>query len=378
MSAPPLRITIYDIARHCGVSKSTVSLALLGDARVHAATAARVHAAATALGYDPSLNHIARRLASRRHGQRVLNRTVGLIIPDNFTEDPYFLRVFQGLWATCRDAGFDLLIIHTPAVAVDTPHELPAAIAHGDVDGLVIFETTGVAVTQWLPRLRTMAGFGDRPIVSILQTAPGVTGAVLIDETTGAYEATRHLLQLGHRQLLQFAPSYAPGLHAERLAGITRALQDCNLDVASHLTVVYVNAEWLETGTVLDAPLPVASTPTSPPLPFPAFMHAHPALTGMLAWNDACAIHALRQLNQSGVRVPEGISIIGHDDTTPLPDECGHNRLTSLSLPLRAMGEAAGRLLLAYIHGTADAIPEVILTPSLLLRQTTGPRQSTA
>ena len=74
-------VTMRDIAARCGVTKQTVSRALLGDTRVRADTRERVLAAAEALGYDPTRHHAARQMALSKHGLSVLNEVIAVFFP---------------------------------------------------------------------------------------------------------------------------------------------------------------------------------------------------------------------------------------------------------------------------------------------------------
>ncbi|HOF87326.1 MAG TPA: LacI family DNA-binding transcriptional regulator, partial [Armatimonadota bacterium] len=281
-----------------------------------------------------------------------------------------------GICDALRGTGFNLLII---SVENRRPPEqlrltLPATVQHGDIDGLILFQTIGTVGQTIITQLREEPGFAQRPIVSVLYPYDMIP-AVLATEDAGAEDAAEHLLALGHRHLVHLVPMHAVSLAEARLHGVATALRRHGLDPALHLSLLYVNIPWMDAGTVMDPPEPVYTLPSQDSeTSLAAFLDAHPEVTAFLGWNDACAIHLCRQLARAGIAVPERISVIGHDDTHAFPDDMGRNRLTSIRLPLRAIGERAGALLMDTLTGEAhDGVESFSFTTTLMVRQTTGP-----
>ena len=103
------------------------------------------------------------------------------------------------------------------------------------------------------------------------------------------------------------------------------------------------------------------------------YLEEHPAVTAILPLNDSNAIHCWRVLQDAGYRIPEDISIIGFDDTDPLPDSNGNNLLTSVHLPLEEIGRETIRLLIRQIESRQMEQVEICLPVTLRVRNSTGP-----
>jgi DNA-binding LacI/PurR family transcriptional regulator len=353
MLPPPHKpITIKDIAHHCGLSLYPVSRVLSGKPGVNEETAARIRAAAVELGYDPATSQGARRLALRKYSRQVVNHLVGVMIPMPVTRMTFFHHLFSGVSETLAMAGFGLVLTHTYNLvthqSIDFP--LPPAYGRGEVDGIIAH---GGLSAELLDHLRHRSEFGARPIVSLTASAPGCT-AILRDEWGGAYQAAAHLLSLGHRQIgyLRKGPSGYPV--AVREGAYRQAFQDAGVDPAGLQPVIIGDLE-----DEVEEPLRQALAGGS-------------RLTALLALNDPNAISVRYALQRLGVRVPDEISLIGFDDTDPLPDACGQNQLTSVQFPIADMGRTAARLLLEALHGEPSAPRDILVPGTLVVRATTG------
>jgi LacI family transcriptional regulator len=345
----PTTTTLQDIADRCGVARVTVWRALHHDRkRMSAETYERVHAAARELQYDVSLHQAARALVTRRTGKRVPNQVIGLFFP-RFYQDEYFHRIFQAILETLMPQDYGLLSYHAGVHA----RPLPITIRRGDVDGMIVYETSPSVARELVDRLRAELHFGDRPIVFLMQDVPGYS-AILTDDYTGGYTAAAHLLDLGHRHLLWHQIDHPA--HDRRLDGYRQACQDRGLNPAAVLhPVVWTSV--MQQNRAAQA----------------ALLQAHPEITGLLLPNDGEAVYAYHQVQEMGKRVPEEISLIGYDDTDPLRDRRGRNLLTTVRLPLAEVGRQAAQLMLRQITGEA-ATPQTITLPvEFITRKTTAP-----
>jgi LacI family transcriptional regulator len=346
-------VTLQDIADRCGVTKMTVSRALHGDTRnVSMETSARIKAVALELGYDPSFNHAARRLALRKCGQDVVNHLVAMFFPSGFQQWPYYTTIFGGMLEVFMPEKFSLLTHYTSFAERASENALPPVFMRGDVDGAIISRSS--AHTQWIcERLRATA-FAERPIVSVITPVEGCS-AVLIEAELSGYLAANHLLDLGHRHIIHMEAANPP--HDQRMCGICRAYEERGLDPHAHL----VYAQWFfddENATVeaMDAALT-----------------AYPRSTAIIAANDRTAVLARDLAHRRGMRVPDDLSLVGFDDVTPMPDALGHNMLTTVRLPLQEVGQQAARLLLQHIRGHRRDIEQITLPVNLIERGSTAP-----
>jgi LacI family transcriptional regulator len=349
-------VTLADIAAHCEVDRSTVSLALRGQGRISAATAARIRQAAAELGYDPAHHATAHRMVMQRLGKAPLNQVIGLLYPADYLETNFYTTILRGITGVLNVAQVGLLIF-APEAGKQEP-VAPPSFRRGDLDGLLV-----LGKPSWAPRLladlRQNPRFATRPMVMLFDEEPGCV-SVQADSEGGAYAATRHLLELGHRHLLKEIYPCLPGQpdHPQaQVAGVVRALQDAGLDPAAHLHLVEIDYTWVQaTGLAqYQHQLYLPRQAGQPIHPVLATLQQHPQITAVLAINDASAIRTWALLQQAGIRVPDDISLVGFDDTDPVLDAQGRSLLTSVHLPLRELGQAAAELMLHLVHNEPTA-----------------------
>ena len=99
-------------------------------------------------------------------------------------------------------------------------------------------------------------------------------------------------------------------------------------------------------------------------------LHRKKPFTALLAYNDISAIGAIRAFQESGLRVPEDISVVGFDD---IPAAAFHHpSLTTIRQPLHRMGEIATEVLIARIEGKGEMQREVAVQPQIVVRESTA------
>jgi LacI family transcriptional regulator len=359
--------TLQDIAARCGVSTATVSLALRGASRISPATTTRVLAVAEELGYDPANHLAARQLALRKHGRTALNRVIALFVPQDFHLAVYTTTIFRGIMDALQAERFGLLVVY----AMDEG-ELLSIISSGNIDAAI--SILPFDVERVVAALRAAPHFGARPVVSIFAEVAGVS-TVHADVEAGAYLATRHLLDLGHRFIMQIFTGWGEVANEQRrIAGVRRAMREYGLDPDRHHVLRQIGEFPL-----LDPALPPAQAQQFPIFRTDAgqsprvYLQAHPEITAFLAANDGCAIHLWRWLQAEGLRVPEDYSIIGFDDTEVVLDAEGHNLLTSVHQPLAEMGQAAGALAVRRVLRALTEEQHLLLPTTLTVRHSTAP-----
>ncbi len=357
-------ITQRDIAERLGITVGTVSLALRHDVRISAATRARVTATARELGYNPAQHDIARRLVSRRFGTRVNTKTIALIFRPDFYRTRYEGDIFRGLLEEVARLGYTLVTVYT-AEPVDQQNHvyLPPVILRGDIDGLILTQPTELL----LPLLALLHGdpnFDDRPVINLIQRTDACS-TVFTDDENGFFQASRHLLALGHRHLLRFYFHDDRDIEQRRYAGILRAYAEFGEDPAQCLHRYRLPWGWIN---------PPHNGDVSENEPaFIDFLREHPEITGLLAMNDNNALHCWYALTRAGFTVPEDYSLIGCDDTDVKVDEQGRNLLTSIHLPLEEVGRTAARLAIQRITGEAPDDSALMLPTELAVRESTAP-----
>lgn len=339
MPQRPRRPTSADVASRAGVSRTTVSFVLNGRAGVSIGpdTRARVHAAARELGYHP--HGPARQLAGGR------SLTIGLVLrqsPQQVASDALLAETIHGLAGAARSDGYRVLIEPLPQ-GDGTYADL---LRSQRVDGLVVSgprndddELAALAADAFPIVLQ-----GDRPDLDI----PSVD----VDNRGAAAVAVGHLLALGHRRIacITNAP-LAYTAASDRLAGYHDALRDAGLPVSDEV--------------VAEGSFDAASGHAAC-----VRLLAGPPFTALFVASDVVALGAIRALRQAGRSVPGDVSVVGFDDVALA--EHFDPPLTTIRVPARALGEAAGRLLLSRLSGDGIAT-RTLLPTELVIRESTGP-----
>jgi LacI family transcriptional regulator len=370
-------VTLKDIAAHCELSVATVSRALRYPTRHSEETTRRIMEAAQALGYDPARHDGARRLVLSRFGKQVLNHLIALIFPPYFYRANYFADIFQGILDVLTPEGFGLLTVDA---AEGTDHLLPPSFSRGDIDGVII-ASDPKTMAALHNHLRTETAFGSRPILSLMAPVASDASAVMIDARSGAYAATAHLLDLGHRHLLHFCGHYEDTTaelhdqHVQCLLGYRQAYMDRGMDPDTFLHHAHLDESlWrlafrAENHPKLSALQSSGWTETHPLLDI---LRRHPEITGILALNDPTAIVIRHILRLGKLKVPQDISLIGFDDTDAMLDDEGRNILTTVRVPLRQVGRRAAKAIIARVTGTAKDDGILKLPTTLVERGSTS------
>jgi alanine racemase len=334
------RVTIGDVARQARVSPASVSAAFNDPSELSETTVSRILATARRLGYAP--NPHARALLSRRAG------VLGVLFPQAVATvfaNPFFSAFLEGVGEITDEHAVGLLTV-SPAHG-----SLARAIAAAPVDGFVIvgLDETHAEVAPLRKRgVPFVIVDGDAEIVS----------SVNVDDEEGAYQAARHLLDRGHREVLVLGfemPAedvLSPrGVAGRRLAGYRRAFFERDVTLRGDAIV----------------PTPVSLRGGEDALERVFAAGARP--TAVLAVSDIMAMGALRAARRHGHRVPDDLELIGFDDI-PLAS-AGRPTLSTVRQPIVEKGRTATRLLLRELDGSAPR-EHVVLKTELVLRETTA------
>ena len=327
-------VTIHDVAREAGVSKSTVSRILDERRPMSSSPAAeRVREAALRLGY--------RRDRSASALRRQQTGTIGVLVPR--LSDAVMAMFFEEVARACQDAARFAIVATTGDEPTAEWTAAESLLAQG-VDGLIM--TTARGQDDAIARLRAQ----DVPLVLALRT-DHVTPASLCDDELGGYLATRHLLDLGHRRIgLIAGPDHASSAQGRR-AGYRRALEEAGVAVDPDL--VRPSSFGMESGATEGAALLAYDVPP----------------TAIFAVNDNTAVGVLAAAQQRGLSVPADLSVVGYNDiplSARLPVA-----LTTVKVPLDHVARSAVEMLRAILDGRPVQGDRVAM-PTLIPRDTTA------
>jgi DNA-binding LacI/PurR family transcriptional regulator len=326
------RVTSIDVARHAGVSQSTVSLVLSGkgEGRISAATAATVRDAARALGYRP--NAAARAL---RSGTAT---AVGLVVRD--VTHPFFARTLLGAQRAARATGHVVVLIDSADWTEGSVEALPT----GSIDGFLFFAATPPSSLK-----PGRAGDATPPVVLIESERAGFTH-VRLDVEAAADAVLAHLHELGHRRI---------GYLASAIGGQTFSRRHDRW--SAHLRANGVDPEAMPMET---AEFEVESTVAAGH----RLLDAHERPTAVICDDDLLASGLLTACRERGVRVPADLSVAGFDDLDLA--RLAAPALTTVHFDAEALGAAAFEVLLARLEGRRPR--SRVLPVELVVRDSTA------
>ncbi len=333
------KTTIVDVAAKAGVSFGTVSRVINNDVHVRPATRERVLQAMEQLGFVA--NRQARSLAGGKTG------AVGLLVPDLGTG--YIGEIIRGIDAELTLQELDLILYTTHRTASKEANYV-ANLAQGMVDGLLLVLPRNPA--DYVGTL-TQRNF---PFVLIDHQGTGKEcPAVGATNWQGAFDATEHLLKLGHRRIGFITGSMDLGCAQDRLAGYRAALRTHHVPFTDEL--IYEGTFFQPDG--FTGALALLDVPDPP--------------TAIFASNDVMAMGAMDAIRQRSLRVPDDIAVLGFDDIPQA--ELVRPALTTIQQPLEKMGRVATQMLLDLLEAPESKIQRIELPTKLIIRDSCCPQQ---
>jgi DNA-binding LacI/PurR family transcriptional regulator len=313
------RVTIKDIATKAGVSPMTVSNVINGkSARVSEKTIEKINQVITELDYKPNMS--ARSLVSNK------SRMIAVIVPltesgnDLLLSNPFYAEFINGLESSLRELGYSLII-----ASVDQSGKGLVSQLQWNVDGLVLLgffkdELFHYVKKQNLPTLLADSYIDDPHFLNLR-----------LDDESASYEATKYLIEKGHRSIAHITGTIREGGVLERrIAGYQRALLEAGVE--------YQN-DWLIEGTV-------------------SFAHGQnsaetliktPEVSAAYCTADLIAAGLIAGLHQRGKRIPEDYSVMGFDNTSIA--SMVWPALTTVDQGILSKGKLAGKLITDSIAG---------------------------
>lgn len=327
------RPTIRDVARQAGVSHQTVSRVINGSQEVLPETRATVEGVIEKLGYRPSA--IARSMA---RGQ---THTLACISP-NLT-DYTFASVIEGAETEARQHGY--FILSSSAADSDAFRELvDELVNHRRVDGLIIINPYIDERFKHIPQ--------NFPVVFVGARSHGeAISSVCLDDKNVAYEATKHLLSLGHTQIGMVTGPMQEDCSQDRVKGYRRALDE--VGIASDESLI-IEGDW---------------SATSGKEALLALLARNEVPTAVFAHNDRMAMGILRAARDMQIDVPAQLAVIGVDDM-PLSSYFDPP-LTTMRQDMPMIGQEATRILLENIQKKNVSTQVIKFPAQLIVRQST-------
>ena len=337
----PRRPTMMDVARAAGVSQSSVSLVLNGmtGARISDSTRLRVVTTARDLGYILPFKR--REKLPGRHGQTIA------YVADEVSSTVFPVQNIDGARDAAWESGF---LVSTHATRSNALLEA-ATIANVRRDPSLI----GVIYATVFTREVTLPPDLDGIPVVLLNcyTKDRRHPSILPGETVGGFNATDHLVRHGHRRIGLINGEPWMDASAERLQGYRDALATADIPFDPEL-VHY--GDWL---------------PDSGRQHLRTLMAMPRRPSAIFCGNDLMAVGAMQAATETGLRIPDDLSIIGYDDQVI----AAYTRppLTTVTLPNYEMGRKAAEILIDLaIHGKQPPVARIKVDCPVVQRGSVG------
>jgi len=281
-----------------------------------------------------------------RNLRRSETTSIGLIVPDN--SNPFFAEIARGVEDVCFQEGYRVFLCNSDENP-EKEYRYCQSLISQQVGGVIL-----ISARQAIDTARRLIEHSI-PVIQVDRELPDVaTDVILADSYGGAYQATRYLLDLGHRRIACLTSPTLREVILQRLAGYRDALTERGITPDPALIHNGSNARF-ETG--------FTAAPILLGLPDPP--------TAVLSFNDLMAIGFMHYAAEAGLAVPAQLSVVGFDDVRlarfVLP------ALTTVAQPKYEMGRQAAELLLRRIWGEDGPPVRRVLEVSLVVRNSTAP-----
>lgn len=321
-------VTIQQVALEAGTSTATISRVLNNDPTVNAANRDKVIKAIERLGYQ----------RQRRQTVAPPDRSIAVVVAN--VDDPFTSLILKGVLGNARHQSYKVNLFDSETDP-EVDYAILKEVAESTLAGLIYIASKSESVPN--PLIESM----NRPVVLLDRlTRSDTASSVTADNFHGAYQATKYLIDLGHRAMLFLGGPKLLSTQEERLAGFRQALTDNGISI--------------DDSTILDGGFSYAAS-------YRAINQALPLLrdvTAIFSADDVMALGARQALEENGIRIPEDVSITGFNDIGPSITV----GLTTVNFPVLEMGQTATRLLIDHIEGRFKTPQHIVLRPNLVIR----------
>jgi len=336
-----MTVTIKDIAKLAGVSPSTVSRVISGHSRISEATSKKVKEIMEELGYHP--NVMAKSLVSKT------TRTLGIILPrpaEQIFLNFFFAEVIRGIVAQTAKAGYDLLM----AAATPDTNEIDTVtrlVRGRRVDGIILLRSR-----QGDPNIAFLHK-ESFPFV-LIGRSPDYPDSLSVDNDNvqAAYDATKHLIEQGHRRIGFVGGPTDLIVSQDRMEGYWKAMRESGLAGRD---------EWIVEGEFLQdsgyrAMSILMSLPERP--------------TALVVTDDLISFGILRGLSELGYSVPQDLSLVSFNDIAL--SKLATPPISSIDIGIFQLGYTASHLLLRGIQGETLLQKRIIIPHRLIVRESSS------
>jgi DNA-binding LacI/PurR family transcriptional regulator len=334
-SKPNIRM----VAAHVQLSPATVSLALRGSESIAPETRERVLAAARELNYIPAPRAERTHAAPTRHV---------LFMTKDFgdrpvTANPFYGEILSAAEGECVERGARLTFTLLPN-SERGDEQLASIISTHKPDGIMLVGAYAA------PVVRHAAELSKAPLVLVDNVVPGLPcDSVMADDFGGAQLSTRHLIDLGHREIAAVISDIGSPSFDARYRGYSVACAEAGISVAPPTEAVWERPALR--------------------MALEQVLARQPRPTAIFCVADFYAVFVMELLRDFGLKVPDDVSVVGFDNF-PIA-RMAHPPLTTLQNHPQALGRLAARRLMARINGDDEPHLNITVTTQLIVREST-------
>ena len=327
------RVTMLEVAQESGVSYQTVSRVINEHPSVAPETRARILGVIKRLNYRPS--KAARSLAAK------YSSTLAVI---TYGMEHYGLtQMVVNIEQYARQAGYDIIYSNVNLEDSDDIDSRIASTAQWSVDGIILIAPIKNAYYD-----RIFQQLASTPFI-LFDNSPDIESpSIRINQEAGGFATTQHLIEIGHQQLVTIkGPQNWFGAES-RLNGYFKALQ-----LAGLTSIAEIEGDW---------------TAQSGYRAMKKLMQQQ-SFTGIVAGNDQMALGAIHAMIESGIRIPQDMSIVGFDD---IPEASYFlPALTTVKQDFHVLAQRGIQYLIDMIQNPQIVAGQRLIEPQLIIRNST-------
>lgn len=334
--------TIKDVAKTAKVSTATVSLVIHNHKRISPETRLKVNKAIKELNYYPSRS--ARGLVSQKTGN------IGFILTEDhfLRSEPFYTRIFLGTEFAARENEFYILLTTVPS-DFNANDNLPRFILERNIDGIIIAGKVPDDLVYSLKKYNFPVIFVD------YYSTPNNYSVVLIDNISGGYKATQHLIDYGHKNIAFIGGDIHHPSIKDRFQGYKTAMDEAHLKYNSTTYIIDEQNPDRQNGYKAAKKL----------------FNKNKDITAIFACNDAMAIGVMQYLKDKDYKIPGDVSLIGFDNVEA--DLSLDPPLSTIGVAKTEMGIEAINLMNEILKENKKTNKKVLVPIELISRESTAP-----
>lgn len=339
------RVTIADIARVANVSSAAVSVALSGvksRIMVSEETRERIHKIAKDMGYQPS--------AAGKALKTGRSQAIVVAVMETMGRDQSFTQRLRGIIDALTPKDYYIYTFRLESNSVDDDYA--SFLKSGRADGVLITGYAGPRTYPALKKIHDVAKEAGLPVVPLANAWPRemVQLIIDIDDVSGGYQATKHLIDHGHSRIAFVGVKHQPWAE-RREEGYIKALMEAGISVDEQLIIRLDDPDQTET---YDRVTELTKTRQ---------------FTAIFGVSDFITISAVAALKTQGKRIPQDCAVVSHDDDPVYPPYFDPP-LTTVHNPFYESAKAAAESLMDIIEGRP--VTRQMLPVKLVVRESCG------